>query len=99
MNLKIKEGKEKEADIKGKVKFVFNNEGKTLSTYFNFTYIEYEDSSVEKKFALEASMVFKTPSLSIVDLDIEKLIKDSLDVSVKVNGSPLWAEAFVDELV
>ena len=99
VNLPIMDGKEKEADIKGKVKFVFNNEGKTLSTYFNFTYIEYEDSSVEKEFALEASMVFKTPSPSIVELDIEKLIKDSLDVSVKVNGSPLWAEAFVDELV
>lgn len=74
-----------------------------LVTIFNFNYIERDDSgATEKKLAIEASMTFGLlkPITGIIDLNIEKLVNliDESSVSVKVNGTNVWAEAFIDEL-
>lgn len=74
-----------------------------LVTNFNFNYIERDDNGVtEKKLAIEVSMKFSllAPITGIIDLNIEKLVKllDESSVSVKVNGTNVWADAFIDEL-
>lgn len=74
-----------------------------LVTSFNFTYIERDDNgATEKELAIEVSMKFSllAPITDIIDLDIEKLVKllDESSVSVKVNGTNVWADAFIDEL-
>ncbi len=74
-----------------------------LVTYFNFKYVERDDNSAtEKELAIEVSMTFSplTPITNIKDLDIEKLVTllDKSSVSVKVNGTNVWADAFIDEL-
>ena len=74
-----------------------------LVTNFNFNYIERDDNGVtEKKLAIEVSMKFSllAPITGIIDLDIEELVKllDESSVSVKVNGTNVWADAFIDEL-
>lgn len=72
-------------------------------TIFNFNYIERDDSgATEKKLAIEASMTFGplNPITGIIDLNIENLAKllDESSVSVEVNGTNVWADAFIDEL-
>lgn len=74
-----------------------------LVTIFNFNYIERDDSgATEKELAIEASMTFGLlkPITGIIDLNIEKLVNllDRSSVSVKVNGTNVWADAFIDEL-
>lgn len=74
-----------------------------LVTIFNFNYIERDDSgATEKELAIEASMTFGLlkPITGIIDLNIEKLVNllDKSSVSVKVNGTNVWADAFIDEL-
>lgn len=74
-----------------------------LVTYFNFKYVERDDNGeTEKELAIEVSMTFSplTPITNIKDLDIEKLVNllDESSVSVKVNGTNVWADAFIDEL-
>ena len=74
-----------------------------LVTIFNFSYIERDDSgATEKELAIEASMTFGLlkPITGIIDLNIEKLVNllDESSVSVKVNGTNVWADAFIDEL-
>lgn len=74
-----------------------------LVTYFNFKYVERDDNgATEKELAIEVSMTFSplTPITNIKDLDIEKLVNllDESSVSVKVNGTNVWADAFIDEL-
>lgn len=74
-----------------------------LVTIFNFNYIERDDSgATEKELAIEASMTFGLlkPITGIIDLNIEKLVNllDESSVSVKVNGTNVWADAFIDEL-
>ncbi len=74
-----------------------------LVTIFNFNYIERDDSgATEKKLAIEASMTFGplNPITGIIDLNIENLAKllDESSVSVEVNGTNVWADAFIDEL-
>ena len=74
-----------------------------LVTIFNFDYIERDDSdATEKKLAIEASMTFGplNPITGIIDLNIEKLVNllDESSVSVKVNGTNVWVDAFIDEL-
>lgn len=72
-------------------------------TSFNFNYIERDNKgATEKELAIEVSMTF-SPLASItgiIDLDIENLINllDKSSVSVKVNGTNVWADAFIDEL-
>lgn len=74
-----------------------------LVTYFNFKYVERDDNgATEKELAIEASMTFGLlkPITGIIDLNIEKLVNllDESSVSVKVNGTNVWADAFIDEL-
>lgn len=74
-----------------------------LVTYFNFKYVERDDNgATEKELAIEVSMTFSplTPITGIIDLNIEKLVNllDESSVSVKVNGTNVWADAFIDEL-
>lgn len=74
-----------------------------LVTIFNFNYIERDDSgATEKELAIEASMTFGLlkPITGIIDLNIEKLVNllDESSVSVKVNGTDVWVDAFIDEL-
>ena len=72
-------------------------------TYFNFKYVERDDNGAnEKELAIEVSMKFSLlkPITDIIDLNIEKLVNllDESSVSVKVNGTDVWVDAFIDEL-
>lgn len=74
-----------------------------LVTYFNFKYVERDDNgATEKELAIEVSMKFSLlkPITDIIDLNIEKLVNllDESSVSVKVNGTDVWVDAFIDEL-
>lgn len=93
----IMDGKEKEAEIVGFV--VFKVENNKFMTNFNFKYTEYDDG-VEETLTIEVSMTFDLSVPSIEDLDMEKLVKqlNENSVSVKVNGTNVWADAFIDEL-
>ena len=78
---------------------VFKVENNKFMTRFNFKYTEYDDG-VEETLTIEASMTFDLSVSSIPDLDMKKLV-DKLNensVSVKVNGTNVWADAFIDEL-
>lgn len=98
VSVEIKDGDE---EITGTVLLKIDN--KKLVTIFNFNYIERDDSgATEKELAIEASMTFGLlkPITGIIDLNIEKLVNllDESSVSVKVNGTDVWVDAFIDEL-
>lgn len=73
-----------------------------LVTIFNFKYVERDDNGAKKELAIEVSMKFSllAPIKEISNLNIEKLVNllDKSSVSVKVNGTNVWADAFIDEL-
>ena len=95
----IMDGEKKEAKIEGFVEFKVENN--KFKTYFNFKYTEYDDG-VEDTLTIEVSMTFdlSVPSIEDLDMDMEKLVKQINEnpVSVKVNGTNVWADAFIDEL-
>ena len=94
----IMDGEKKEAEIVGFV--VFKVENNKFMTDFNFKYTEYDDGGIEDTLTIEVSMTFDLSVSSIPDLDMKKLV-DKLNensVSVKVNGTNVWADAFIDEL-
>lgn len=94
----IMDGEEKEAEIVGFV--VFKVENNKFMTDFNFKYIEYDDEGIEDTLTIEVSMTFDLSVPSIADLDMKKLVTQINEnpVSVKVNGTNVWADAFIDEL-
>ena len=94
----IMDDEEIEAKIVGFV--VFKVENSKLVTSFNFKYVEYDDGVIEDTLTIEVSMAFDLSVSSIADLDMEKLVKqlNENSVSVKVNGTNVWADAFIDEL-
>lgn len=93
----IMDGGETEAKIEGFV--VFKVENNKFKTYFNFKYTEYDDG-VEDTLTIEVSMTFDLSVPSVEDLDMQELAKklNENSVSVKVNGTNVWADAFIDEL-
>lgn len=97
ISFEIMDDGEKEAEIAGFV--VFKVENNKFMTYFNFKYTEYDDG-VEETLTIEASMTFDLSVSSIADLDMKKLVEklNENSVSVKVNGTNVWADAFIDEL-
>lgn len=95
----IMDGEKKEAEIVGFV--VFKVENNKFMTSFNFKYTEYDDDGrIEDTLTIEVSMTFDLSVSSIADLDMKKLVKqlNKNSVSVKVNGTNVWADAFIDEL-
>lgn len=98
ISFEIMDDGEKEAEIVGFV--VFKVENNKFMTYFNFKYIEYDDEGIEDTLTIEVSMTFDLSVPSIEDLDMKKLVKqlNENSVSVKVNGTNVWADAFIDEL-
>lgn len=93
----IMDGGETEAKIEGFV--VFKVENNKFKTYFNFKYTEYDDG-VEDTLTIEVSMTFDLSVPPVEDLDMQELVKklNENSVSVKVNGTNVWADAFIDEL-
>lgn len=93
----IMDGEKKEAEIVGFV--VFKVENNKFKTDFNFKYTEYDDG-VEDTLTIEVSMTFDLSVPSVEDLDMQELVKklNENSVSVKVNGTNVWADAFIDEL-
>lgn len=94
----IMDGEKKEAEIVGFV--VFKVENNKFMTDFNFKYTEYDDGGIEDTLTIEVSMTFDLSVPSIEDLDMEKLVThiNENPVSVKVNGTNVWVDAFIDEL-
>lgn len=94
----IMDGEKKEAEIVGFV--VFKVENNKFMTDFNFKYTEYDDGGIEDTLTIEVSMTFDLSVPSIEDLYMEKLVThiNENPVSVKVNGTNVWADAFIDEL-
>lgn len=93
--------KDDDEEITGTALLKIDND--KLVTYFNFKYVERDDNgATEKELAIEVSMKFSllNPINDIIDLNIEKLVNllDKSSVSVKVNGTNVWADAFIDEL-
>lgn len=98
ISFEIMDDGEKEAEIAGFV--VFKVENNKFMTDFNFKYTEYDDGGIEDTLTIEVSMTFDLSVPSVEDLDMKKLV-DKLNenpVSVKVNGTNVWADAFIDEL-
>lgn len=97
VSVEIKDGDE---EITGTALLKIDNN--KLVTIFNFKYVERDDNGAKKELAIEVSMKFSllAPITGIIDLDIEELVKllDESSVSVKVNGTNVWADAFIDEL-
>lgn len=93
----IMDGGETEAKIEGFV--VFKVENNKFKTDFNFKYTEYDDG-VEDTITIEVSMTFDLSVPSVEDLDMQELAKklNENSVSVKVNGTDVWVDAFIDEL-
>ena len=93
----IMDGGETEAKIEGFVEFKVENN--KFKTDFNFKYTEYDDG-VEDTLTIEVSMTFDLSVPSVEDLDMQELVKklNENPVSVKVNGTNVWADAFIDEL-
>lgn len=93
----IMDGGETEAKIEGFVEFKVENN--KFKTYFNFKYTECDDG-VEDTLTIEVSMTFDLSVPSVEDLDMQELVKklNENSVSVKVNGTNVWADAFIDEL-
>lgn len=93
----IMDGEKKEAEIVGFV--VFKVENNKFKTDFNFKYTEYDDG-VEDTLTIEVSMTFDLSVPSVEDLHMQELVKklNENPVSVKVNGTNVWADAFIDEL-
>ena len=97
VSVEIKDGDE---EITGTALLKIDND--KLVTIFNFKYVERDDNGATKELAIEVSMKFSllNPITGIIDLNIEKLVNllDKSSVSVKVNGTNVWADAFIDEL-
>lgn len=97
VSVEIKDGDE---EITGTALLKIDNN--KLVTIFNFKYVERDDNGATKELAIEVSMKFSllNPITGIIDLNIEKLVNllDKSSVSVKVNGTNVWADAFIDEL-
>lgn len=97
VSVEIKDGDE---EITGTALLKIDND--KLVTIFNFKYVEHDDNGATKELAIEVSMKFSllNPITDIIDLNIEKLVNllDKSSVSVKVNGTNVWADAFIDEL-
>lgn len=98
ISFEIMDDGEKEAEIAGFV--VFKVENNKFMTDFNFKYTEYDDGGIEDTLTIEVSMTFDLSVSSIADLDMKKLVThiNENPVSVKVNGTNVWADAFIDEL-
>lgn len=98
ISFEIMDDGEKEAEIAGFV--VFKVENNKFMTDFNFKYTEYDDGGIEDTLTIEVSMTFDLSVSSIADLDMKKLVNELNEnsVSVKVNGTNVWADAFIDEL-
>lgn len=98
ISFEIMDDGEKEAEIAGFV--VFKVENNKFMTDFNFKYTEYDDGGIEDTLTIEVSMTFDLSVSSIADLDMKKLVTqiNENSVSVKVNGTNVWADAFIDEL-
>ena len=94
----IMDGEKKEAEIAGFV--VFKVENNKFMTDFNFKYTEYDDGGIEDTLTIEVSMTFDLSVPSVEDLDMQELVKklNENSVSVKVNGTDVWVDAFIDEL-
>lgn len=97
VSVEIKDGDE---EITGTALLKIDNN--KLVTIFNFKYVERDDNGAKKELAIEVSMKFSllAPIKEISNLNIENLVNllDKSSVSVKVNGTNVWADAFIDEL-
>ncbi|MDD7009094.1 MAG: hypothetical protein PUI25_08700, partial [Spirochaetales bacterium] len=63
---------------------------------FDLTYTEYDDGKTEEDFSVEGSFSLDLDPKSFTD--ILNNLKNIADVTIKVNGMNVWAEAFLAEL-
>ncbi|MDY5057271.1 MAG: hypothetical protein SPE84_07930, partial [Bullifex sp.] len=94
VEIKIKDGEEVEATISGSTTFKAADGKLTIS--FDLTYTEYDDGKTEEDFSVEGSFSLDLDPKSFTD--ILNNLKNIADVTIKVNGMNVWAEAFLAEL-
>ena len=83
-----------EATISGSTSFKAAD-GK-LTIFFDLTYTEYDDGKADENFHVEGSFSLDTDPENFTDI-LDNL-KNIADVTIKVNGMNVWADAFLAEL-
>lgn len=91
MEIKIKDG---EATISGSTTFKAADGKLTIS--FDLTYTECDDVKADENFHVEGSFSLDTDPENFTD--ILNHLKNIADVTIKVNGMNVWADAFLAEL-
>lgn len=83
-----------EATISGSTTFKAADGKLTIS--FDLTYTEYDDGKTEEDFSVEGSFSLDLNPKDFTD--ILNNLKNIADVTIKVNGMNVWADAFLAEL-
>ena len=83
-----------EATISGSTSFKAAD-GK-LTIFFDLTYTEYDDGKADENFHVEGSFSLDLGPKDFTD--ILNNLKNIADVTIKVNGMNVWADAFLAEL-
>ena len=91
VEIPIKDG---EATISGSTSFKAADGKLTIS--FDLTYTEYDDGKADENFHVEGSFSLDLDPKSFTD--ILNNLKNIADVTIKVNGMNVWADAFLAEL-
>ena len=91
VEIPIKDG---EATISGSTSFKAADGKLTIS--FDLTYTEYDDGKADENFHVEGSFSLDLDPKDFTD--ILNNLKNIADVTIKVNGMNVWADAFLAEL-
>ena len=89
--IKIKDGEEVEATISGSTTFK-EADGK-LTISLDLSYTEFDDDKADENFHVEGSFSLDLDPKSFTD--ILNNLKNIADVTIKVNGMNVWADAFL----
>lgn len=94
VELEIKDGEELEAKISGST--IFKAAGGKLTISLDLRYTEYDDGKADENFHVEGSFLLNLDPKDFTD--ILNNLKKIADVTIKVNGMNVWADAFLAEL-
>ena len=94
VELEIKDGEELEAKISGST--IFKAAGGKLTISLDLRYTEYDDGKADENFHVEGSFLLDLNPKDFTD--ILNNLKNIADVTIKVNGMNVWADAFLAEL-
>ena len=94
VEIPIKDGEEVEATISGSTTFKADDGKLTIS--LDLSYTEFDDDKADENFHVEGSFSLDLNPKDFTD--ILNNLKNIADVTIKVNGMNVWADAFLAEL-